>query len=449
MNIRSAWRKPCLLPYRTLFRYQTVNIFILGFCSGLPLLLIFGTLSFWLREAGISRSHIGLFSLIGLIYGLKFLWAPLTDHLSIPILSQYLGKRRAWLCFSLSLTVGGLLGIAWQDPQNSLHLLVWFSLLTAIASATFDINVDAFRIESAAVRLQGIMAAAYQAGYRLAMFVASAGALMLAAVFSDHNLNYDYLSWKQTYIVMAVLSATGLLLILRMHEPPDSDQVKKSPPSVVASVPTKLYQMFVLPFTDFWQRYGWYTLLILGFISCYRIADIVLGVMANPFYVDMGFSKVDIATVSKSYGIIITLVGSFLGGFLLTRFHMLSILLLGVLLTALTNLLFAVLALTGNHLWGLIMVISADNLSAGIATSALIAYLSSLTNRHFTATQYALFSSVMLILPKFIAGFSGFIVDAAGYPVFFTLTSFMGIPAAILVILLMIQTKNKRVLSYF
>ena len=426
-------------------------IFFLGFCSGLPLLLVFGTFFFWLREAGIARSQIGLLSLIGLIYSLKFIWAPFLDRYFIPLPGS--GRRKAWLYVALVAVVLGLTGLACNDPQDNLTLTVVFALLTALASATLDIVVDAFRIESAPVRLQAMMTAVYQTGYRLAMFVASAGALMLAAAFADTfaNLAYDYAAWRLTYLIMAGIMACGLIVVFFVKEPIVQAPTVSSSPSTSTFLTESvffrfinrlyrvLHHMFVPPFTDFIKRYAWYAVLILLLVASYRIADIVLGVMANPFYVDMGFSKVEVASVAKSYGIAVTLLGSFAGGLLVMRYNLLAIMLIGAILTAITNLLFAALAVVGHNLWGLIAVISADNFSAGLATSAFIAYLSSLTNLRFTASQYALLSSLMLILPKSIAGFSGFMVDSMGYETFFLLSAAMGLPAVILIGILMLM----------
>ena len=398
----------------------------LGFSAGLPLLLILGTLSFWLREAGIDRSTIGYLTWIGLIYAGKWLWAPLVDRLPIPFLGQLLGRRRSWLICAQAIIVLGLLGMASLDPKVAITPVVWCALLVAFGSATQDIALDAFRIESADSDRQAALAATYQTGYRLALIWSGAGVLWLAARV-ETGAGYDASAWQFAYVVMACSIAVGTITTLLSKEPVRIELTK------ARNAKAWLHQTLIEPFAEFITRYGWHAIAILGLIAIYRISDIVMGIMANPFYVDMGYTKDEVAAVSKVFGVIMTLLGAFIGGVLALRFGVMRILFLGAVLSAVSNLLFAWLATQGHDLTGLVWVISADNLSSGIATAAFIAFLSSLTNIQYSATQYALFSSMMLLAPKWLAGFSGVFVDAFGYQIFFISTAIIGVPVLLLI----------------
>jgi MFS transporter, PAT family, beta-lactamase induction signal transducer AmpG len=435
---------------------RVLILFAMGFSSGLPLLLVFGTLSFWLREAGVSLTDIGYMSWVALAYGVKWLWSPLVDRLALPLLSRLLGRRRSWMLFSQLLIAAALVGMSFCDPKTQLAQLALFALLVAFASATQDIVIDAYRIESAPERLQAAMAASYMTGYRLAMIMAGAGALALAAWLGSNSV-YDYRGWQLTYLLMAGMMSIGLITTLCCHEPDidvasqDRQQAMRKSlllqhgwPRSLAGLGAWAYEAVWCPFADFFERHGRSALLILGLIACYRISDVVMGVMSNSFYVDLAFSKTEVATITKVYGVIMTLVGASVGGILVMRFGTLRILMLGALLTASTNLLFALLNQIGHNLELLTLIISLDNLSAGIATAAFITYLSSLTNVAFSATQYALFSSVMLLLPKLLAGFSGGFVEQFGYSVFFIGTSLLGIP--VLILITMVARRNSALL---
>jgi PAT family beta-lactamase induction signal transducer AmpG len=418
----------------------------LGFSAGLPLLLVLGTLSFRLREAGIDRSTIGFLSWVGLVYGFKWVWAPLVDRLSLPLITKLLGRRRSWLMFAQCLVIVGLIGMGWCDPQLNLESVVWCALLVAFGSATQDIALDAFRIESADTQHQAALAATYQTGYRLAMIWAGAGVLWVAARASIAPIApiapanaiadvYQHLAWQTAYWVMAVSMGVGLLTVLFSAEP----AAIELPPARNAK--EWLQSALVEPFADFIRRYQWQAVIILLLIAIYRISDVVMGIMANPFYVDMGYTKDEVAAVSKVFGVIMTLVGAFIGGVLSMRLGVMRILMLGAVLSAATNLLFAWLAGVGHDLTALIWVVSADNLASGIASAAFIAYLSGLTNVNYSATQYALFSSMMLLAPKWLAGFSGVYVDAHGYAAFFNSTALLGMPVLLLVWLAARQSK--------
>ena len=419
-----------LASWRIYAQPASLRMLFLGFAAGLPLLLVLGTLSFRLREAGIDRSTIGYLSWVGLAYAFKWVWAPLVDRLPIPYFTMRLGRRRSWLLLAQVMVILGLVGMAISDPRQTLGPVVWCALLVAVGSATQDIALDAFRIESAQPSHQAALAASYQTGYRLAMIWAGAGVLWVAAwVQGDNSAGYVQEAWQTAYMVMAASMAVGLLTVLISKEPVPA----ALPPA--RNVREWLQGALVEPFADFIKRYHWQAVLILSLIAVYRISDVVMGIMANPFYVDMGYTKAEVATVTKVYGVLMTLLGAFVGGVMALRWGVMRILMLGAILSALSNLLFAWLSGHGHDVQALILVVSADNLSSGIASAAFIAYLSSLTNIQYSATQYALLSSMMLLLPKFIAGFSGDFVNAHGYADFFNATALLGMPVLILVTL--------------
>ena len=423
---------------------EAIRMLFLGFSSGLPLLLILGTLSFWLREAGIDLQTIGMMSWVGLVYGFKWVWAPLVDRLQIPFLSKKFGRRRSWLLFTQVLIASSLFAMGRTDPAKELELMVWLSLLTAWASATQDIALDAYRIESAQLQEQAALAATYQTGYRLGMIWAGAGALALAA-WEAVIPGYDPTAWRFSYTVMACSLAVGFVTVLFSREPENFST--QNALLVDESLPLSqrlsqwLQQAVCMPFIDFFSRYQWQALLILMLIATYRISDVVMGVMSNPFYQDLGFSKQEVAAVSKVFGVVMTLVGAFIGGVISVRIGVLKTLFLGGALSALTNLLFAWLATQGHNIIYLICTVSADNLAAGIASVAFLAYLAGLTNKAYTATQYAIFSSIMLLLPKFLAGFSGFAVESIGYFGFFVATAAIGLPVLLLIAAISRTTK--------
>ena len=421
---RLTWRE-ALRVYR---EPASVRMLLLGFSAGLPLLLVFGTLSFWLREAGVDRTTIGHLSWVGLAYGFKWVWSPLVDRLPIPWLTRRVGRRRSWLLLSQCVIMLALVCMAFTDPKLALAPIVWGALAVAFASATQDIALDAYRIESASTERQGALAATYQTGYRLAMIWAGAGVLWMAARFEVADAGaYQASAWQTAYLVMAASMLLGVVTVLASPEPV---QRALAP---ARNLSEWLQGALVAPFADFLSRYRWQAVLILGLIALYRISDVVMGIMANPFYVDMGYSKDEVAAVTKVYGVVMTLAGAFVGGALAMRFGVMRVLMLGAILSASSNLLFAWLAGHGHDLTALILVVSADNLSSGIASAAFIAYLSSLTNIQYSATQYALFSSLMLLLPKFVAGFSGQYVDVFGYANFFVATALLGLPVLLLI----------------
>ena len=440
--VAHSWREAL----RVYLEPASLRMLSLGFSAGLPLLLVLGTLSFRLREAGIDRSTIGYLSWVGLAYGFKWVWAPLVDRMPIPFLTRALGRRRSWLLLSQGAIMAGLVGMAVSDPGLALGPIVGCALAVAFGSATQDIALDAFRIESADTDRQAALAASYQTGYRLAMIWAGAGVLWIAARAEVAPLvplaqaagqatagatqaaaGYQNGAWQTAYLVMAASMLAGVLTVLFSAEPAR----RELPPAKNAA--EWLKGALVEPFADFLRRYRWQAGLILALIAVYRISDVVMGIMANPFYVDMGYTKDEVAAVTKVFGVIMTLAGAFIGGTLSMRLGVMRVLMLGAVLSAASNLLFAWLGSRGHDVGALVFVISADNLSSGIASAAFVAYLSSLTNVNYSATQYALFSSMMLLLPKWLAGFSGRYVDAYGYSQFFTSTALLGLPVLVLV----------------
>jgi len=485
---------------------RVVTMLFFGISAGLPILLIFSSLSLWLREAGVEKSAVTYFSCAALGYSFKFIWAPLVDKLPLPLLTQRFGRRRAWLLLSQVMVMSAISLMAFINPaEDALTLMAWAAVLLGFSSATQDVVIDAYRIESAESDLQALMSSTYIAGYRIGMLIAGAGALFLASYLGSTMELYSYVAWKWSYLAMASVMLIGVLTTLIITEPKQKmsedivygsheylgflvlfalsvagfiasfaysselAQMVKSTLSnifankhlagaivellrlslalIIAAVIAKFVilsgvvqqkvveQTYIAPLKDFFQRYGWsLAWLLLALIGLYRISDIVLGVISNVFYQDLGFTKPEIASVVKSFGLLMTIIGGFLGGLLAVRFGVMRILFLGALLSALTNLLFMMLAQAGHDMTMLYIVISADNLSAGLASAAFIAFLSSLTNISFTAVQYAIFSSLMTLLPKILGGYSGSMVETMGYQQFFLLTALMGIPVLLLIL---------------
>jgi PAT family beta-lactamase induction signal transducer AmpG len=425
LDALAAYRQPVVLA-----------MLFLGFSAGLPFMLVFSTLSAWLREVGVERSTIGMLSWVGIVYSIKFFWAPVVDRLRLPLLHDWLGRRRSWMLLGQIGIVVGLMRISTLTPPEGLVLVALAALFVAFSSATQDIAVDAWRIESAPQEMQGIMAAAYQLGYRIAIMVGSAGALWIAA---EHG-------WDAAYLAMAGFAGIGILTTLLVREPRprvsreeqaveqrviDWVERKAHWPEPLRNVGAWFVGAVVCPFVEFFTRHGTkLAVLMLAFIGSYRLTDFTMGVMANPFYLDVGFTLKEIAAVAKGFGVIMSILGTVVGGVVVARLGTLRALVLGSVLVIGSNLLFMTLAFSdAPSIAGLATVVSADNLAMGVAGTALIAYLSSLTSPNYTATQYALFSSAYALPGKLLMGTSGFVVDAVGYPAFFIYTSFLGLPA--------------------
>ena len=428
---------------------KVLAMLFLGFSAGLPILLVFGTLSAWLRVEGVDRTTIGFVSWVALAYGLKFIWAPFVDRLPIPFLTRALGQRRSWMLLAQAGVILGLLGMAQTNPLTALSSVVLFGVITAFCSATQDISIDAWRIEAISDDYQAAMAGTYQLGYRLGMILAGGGAFTLA----------HFYSWPTAYTFMACFMIVGIVSVFVINEPEHTQnkddwkteqrvlnllERKQHLPEKLRNLQAWFVGAVVCPFADFFARHGSFAILILCFIMVFRISDIALGVMANPFYIDMQYSELEIGLVTKTVGPVITILGALLGGVLVMHFGKMRMLLYGAILVILTNLLFAWLATQEPLIIWLMLVVGADNLAAGIAGTTFIAYLSGLTNKAYTATQYALFSSIMLLLAKFIGGFSGLVVDATSYPVFFLYAATLGLPSVLLVLLLVRLEKTQK-----
>ena len=416
---------------------RVLVILLLGFSSGLPLLLVFQTLSAWLKESEISLTMIGWFSLASTAYALKFLWAPLVDKMPIPILSRLLGQRRAWMIFSQGLIAFSMLGLGRADPAIDLWWVAMWAVALAFASATQDIAVDAYRIESLDEDQMGAGSANYVLGYRIAMLAAGAGALFVADVWS----------WYAAYALMAVLMSVGMVTVLFSPEPergPSKETAARTQkvvafmgqyahlPLLLRSAMVKVYEAVICPFADFMSRPHW--MMILLFVALYKYGEALLGIMANPFYLDLGFSKSEIAAVSKGYGLTMTLVGGYLGGVMVARYGIMKALLYAGVMQCFANLAFTAQALIGYSIPMLAITISIENLTAGMATTAFIAYLSSLCNIAYTATQFALFTSLMNVTRTVFASGGGWLADHMDWSIYFLLTTFAAMPGLVVLV---------------
>ena len=474
-------------------RRQSIVIFLLGISSGLPILLVFGTLSVWLREAGIERSTISFISWIGLSYGFKFIWAPLIDSSRLYYLTSWLGRRRSWLFLAQIGIIASLVIMAISDPkqsQLSLTTLIIGGVLLSFFSATQDTVIDAYRIEIANSDMQSLLAGVVVAGYRVGMIIAGAGALELTDYIAQDS-NYLYSAWRYAYFFMAIVMGLAIVLTLNIVEPKTQQQSANNDSMklflhflgvfatfvlvftfshsltennasgfvlfllhcirftlaagsaiavgyLLAQTPlldkNRFSSVYIAPFTSFFEQYGKLAVSLLLVICLYRCSDIVMGVIAKVFYIDMGYSKAAIARISFSYGLVITIAGGIAGGLLAIRYGLISIYLIGALVGPLSNLVFIYIAQTTEpSLLALTIAISCDNFAGGFASAIAVAFMSALVNRQFSATQYAAFTSITVLLPKLIAGYAGTIVDSVGYSYFFAITAFMGIPAIALI----------------
>jgi PAT family beta-lactamase induction signal transducer AmpG len=401
-SLREAFAQPAAL-----------TLFFFGFTSGLPFLLVGGTLSAWLKESGVSLEDIGLMSLAGLAYSFKFLWSPAVDRIRLPVLGRLLGQRRSWLLAAQIVLALSLLMMSYITPQGSILFFVGIIVLAAFAGATQDVVVDAYRIEIAPESLQGALAATYTLGYRIALLGSGAFALFLA----------DHLPWSLVYQLMAVAVVAVMLATLLAREPEHAD-IRAS------TIAQAIEDSMIGPFRDFFRRYaGWLGVGLLVFIGLFKISDQMLGVMALPFYLDSGFTKTEIGAISKLFGVWIGIAGAFLGGAVVVRLGVQKTLLIAMILGAASNLLYLLLAMNHGDLVIFTAVIGGENLSGGFLGTAAVAWLSSLVNREYTATQYALFSSLVTLPGKLIGGASGFMVAGMGYEGFFIFSTVAVLPA--------------------
>jgi PAT family beta-lactamase induction signal transducer AmpG len=435
MSWRQAWR--------VYAQPRELSMLVLGFSAGLPFYLIYQTLSAWLRTVGIERATIGMLAWAGLAYSFKFIWAPVVDRLTLPWLTRLLGRRRSWMLLAQLGIAVALFNLSTGDPARAVAPMAFWAVILAFFAATQDIAIDAWRIESASVEEQGAMLAAYQVGYRTALITASAGALTLA----------DYFGWRASYGTMAALVALGVGATLFSAEPaPRASQValnqeqrvvdwmhrRRHWPEWLQSLGSWFVGAVVCPWTEFLTRFGsLLALLLLLFMGSYRLTDFTMGVMTNSFYVDRGFRLTQIAEVVKFYGLAAALIGVVLAGLVLARIGLLRALILGSAMVMLSNLGFSLLASVEQPtLLQLGMVNGFDNLALAMHGTALIAFLSSLTSARYTATQYALFTSIYALPAKFLEGFSGFVVDRVGYELFFVYTASLSVPALVLLFFL-------------
>jgi PAT family beta-lactamase induction signal transducer AmpG len=409
-----------------IYRHPRVAAMLfLGFSAGLPFALVAGTLAAWLTRAGVSMTSVGMFAWVGLLYAFKFAWAPLVDQLRIPLLTRVLGRRRSWMLVAQIGIAGALVAMAMLGPTENLITFAGLAAFVAFSSATQDIAVDAWRIEAVDPEVQGAMAASYQLGYRVALLISGGGALAIG----------DEISFSLAYQVMAVLMGIGMLTVLVISEPETSLQHAYQKLSIVQEPARWFNEAVIQPFVEFFTRNASQAVVILLFIGIYRISDMVLGVMANPFYLETGFSGLQIFGYVKTVGLFAVLSGAALGGVAVLRYGLGGPLVFGAVILAVTNLSFVGLAIVGANIPFLVLTICADNLAQGFTGTVFIAYLSSLTNVSYTATQYALFTSLMVLPGKFLSGFSGVVVDAVGWISFFLYASLMGIPAIILALM--------------
>lgn len=402
---------------------RLLSIMFFGFSSGLPLLLVGSTLSAWLRDEAVSLTEIGFISLVGFAYGLKFLWAPILDSVSLPYLSKRLGRRRSWLLTSQVVLLSSIAVLGSQRPSapDGLFGTVFWAVIVAFFSATQDIVVDAYRTEVLETRRLGAGAAAVQFGYRIGMLVSGGGCLVLA----------DQIGWALAYKVMASLMTVGIGTTLLSAEP----KAVAASEHTYASLSARLLQNILTPFWEFFRRRG--SLLVLLFVATYRYGDALLGVMANPFYLDIGFSKAEIGVVSKAFGAVMTMLGTGLAGAMVARLGILRSLVIGGIFQGASNLMFIFLALVGHLVPAFVLTIAVENVSGGLASGVFVAYLSSLCNLAFTATQYALLSSVAAMAGRALAAFGGAIAEAVGWPTYFAITTLAALPGLFFLFLML------------
>jgi PAT family beta-lactamase induction signal transducer AmpG len=418
---------------------RVLSLLFLGFSSGLPLALTGATLAARLEQAGVSLTEIGLFGLVGIAYTLKFVWSPLVDRLPLPVLTKRFGRRRGWMLLAQAALMIAIAGMAPIDPAvpDGLARTVFWAVIVAFASATQDIVIDAYRTEILDQPKLGAGAANLVFGYRLAMLVSGGGALIVAA----------YGGWAMAYGVMAAAMAVGMATVLLNPEPrlrrtPESERLEAAAASRLSAAPAAIrataiwfHGAVVCPFVEFMTRPGWAAVLL--FIVLYKYGDALLGFMATPFYLRLGFSLAEVGVVSKGWGLAMTLLGAGLGGWLVARFGIMRSLLFCGVLQALSNLVFAALAWVGYSLPMLVVTIAVENLTGGMGTTAFVAYMSSLCNVAYTATQYALLSSLMATARTALAAGGGWLADQVGWVTFFLMTTAAALPGLLLLVWMM------------
>lgn len=404
---------------------RMLAVLFMGFSSGLPLALTVSTLTFWLAQSGVTRKDIGLFALVGISYNLKFLWSPLIDRLPLPVLTARLGRRRGWALVTQVALVFAILALGMSDPSVNAGKTALFAVIVAFLSASQDIVIDAFRIELLTEEEQGAGAAATQLGYRLGMIASSAGALYASA----------YGGWHFAYSLMAVLMGVGIVTVLLTPEP---DAPKTTLPvggNAAGRVLDWLKTAVVAPFGDFMRRRGWIAMLL--FIVLYKFGDALAGAMASPLYVSLGFTAGEVAAISKVFGVIASLVGLAMGGAVVARWGLFPSLLICGVLQNMSTLMYAVLAHSGHDTGMLALSILLENITGGLGSAAFVAYMSELCSREFTATQYALLSSLAAIGRTTLASSGGWLSERLGWEPFFVLATFAGVPSLLLLLWMM------------
>ena len=389
---------------------------VMGFVSGVPLLLTITLLQAWLTDEGIAKSTIGLFALVGLPYSLKFLWAPIFDKYII----NALGRRRGWLIVSQVALIISIVGLGMTNPSLSATNVAILALLVTFFSASQDIVIDAYRRESLLDDEQTLGASAYVLGYRIGALAAGAGGLILA----------DLISYQFVYMIMASIMVIGVVTTIIADEPLQEDE------------PKTLQDAIIKPFTEFFDRKGFNSaVLILLFVLLYKVGDTMAHSLSTNFYLDIGFTKTEIGTVVKVFGLIATLIGAFLGGLISLRIGLYKSLIIFGIFQAVATLGFSVLASVGNYISVLMVVISLENLAAGMGYTAYLAFMANMTNKEFTATQFALMTAIMSIPRTFFSGSSGFLVEILDWQIYFIFCSLIAIPA--LIILMKIKGDTK------
>ncbi|MGJ5130925.1 AmpG family muropeptide MFS transporter [Bradyrhizobium oligotrophicum] len=407
---------------------RVLVVLFLGFSSGLPLALSGSTLQIWMRELGVDLGTIGLFALVGTPYTLKFLWAPLVDALHVPLLTRAFGRRRGWLVFAQLLLIAAILLLALTDPAHAPFMVALAALLVAAMSATQDIVVDAFRVESLPESEQAAGMAAYVAAYRIGMLVSTAGALVVVSAFENSGLTRPS-SWMWGYVAMAGLVLIGTITALAATEPAQSQQAEAAMGADTAL--TRVMHAAAGAFVEFLGRRD--ALTALAFVVLFKFTDAFSGTMTAPFVIDLGFSKVDYAAIVKGVGLAATLAGGFAGGFVARRYSLAISLWIGGIVQALANLSFSWLAIVGVNQWALALAISAENFTSAIGTVIFVAYLSALCqNPLHTATQYALLTALAAVGRTYLSSGAGYVAKATGWPAFFVICVLVAIPSLVL-----------------
>ena len=407
---------------------RVLIVLFLGFSSGLPLALSGSTLLVWMRESGVDLGTIGLFALVGTPYTLKFLWAPLTDALHVPLLTRALGRRRGWLVFAQLLLIVAILLLAITDPATSPFYVALGAVLVATMSATQDIVVDAFRVESLPESEQAAGMASYVAAYRIGMLVSTLGVLYLVAAFEGTGVGRTS-AWMWGFVAMAALVLIGTVTALAATEPGQSASAEAATRDETAL--SRVMHAAVGAFSEFLiRKHAWAAL---AFVVLFKLTDAFSGSMTAPFVIDIGFSKVDYATIVKGVGLAATLIGGFAGGYVARRYSLTTSLWIGGVLQALSNLAFCWLAFIGVNHWALALAITAENFTGAIGTVIFVAYLSALCqNPLHTATQYALLTALAAVGRTYLSSGAGYVAEATGWPLFFVISVVVAVPSLIL-----------------